>query len=146
MKIQDLAPEIGSRKKSKRVGRGEGSGHGKTSTKGHKGQKARSGGTKGAGFEGGQTPLQRRLPKRGFRNSPFKKEYAIINLDDIINFGLDVITPEVLREENIIKDMKDGLKILGKGNIDKPLNIKAHAFSSSALSKINAAGGKAEVL
>jgi len=146
MKIQDLAPGIGSNKKTKRVGRGEGSGHGKTCTKGHKGQKARSGGTKGAGFEGGQTPLQRRLPKRGFRNSPFKKEYATINLDDIMNFGLEVITPDVLRDENIIKDMKNGLKILGKGNIDKPLNIKAHAFSSSALSKINAAGGKAEVL
>ena len=146
MKIQDLAPGIGSNKKTKRVGRGEGSGHGKTCTKGHKGQKARSGGTKGAGFEGGQTPLQRRLPKRGFRNSPFKKENATINLDDIMNFGLEVITPDVLRDENIIKDMKNGLKILGKGNIDKPLNIKAHAFSSSALSKINAAGGKAEVL
>ena len=146
MKIQDLAPGIGSNKKTKRVGRGEGSGHGKTCTKGHKGQKARSGGTKGAGFEGGQTPLQRRLPKRGFRNSPFKKEYATINLDDIMNFGLEVITPDVLLDENIIKNMKNGLKILGKGTIDKPLNIKAHAFSSSALSKINAAGGKAEVL
>ena len=146
MKKQDLAPGIGSNKKPKRVGRGEGSGHGKTCTKGHKGQKARSGGTKGAGFEGGQTPLQRRLPKRGFRNSPFKKEYATINLDDIMNFGLEVITPDVLLDENIIKNMKNGLKILGKGTIDKPLNIKAHAFSSSALSKINAAGGKAEVL
>lgn len=146
MKIQDLAPGIGSNKKSKRVGRGEGSGHGKTCTKGHKGQKARSGGTKGAGFEGGQTPLQRRLPKRGFRNSPFKKEYAIINLADISGFGLDVVTPDVLLAENIIKDMKDGLKILGKGDIDRAVNIQAHAFSSSALSKINAAGGKAEVL
>ncbi len=124
-----------------------GSGHGKTSTKGHKGQKARSGGTKGPGFEGGQTTLQRRLPKRGFKNSPFKKEYAIINLADITKLaGIDVITPEVLLERKMIKDMKDGLKVLGTGDISKPLTIKAHAFSASALSKINAAGGKSEVL
>ncbi len=147
MKIQDLAPAKGSRHKAKRIGRGMGSGHGKTSTKGHKGQKARSGGTKGPGFEGGQTTLQRRLPKRGFKNSPFKKEYAIINLADITKLaGIDVITPEVLLERKMIKDMKDGLKVLGTGDISKPLTIKAHAFSASALSKINAAGGKSEVL
>ncbi|MCL4490783.1 MAG: 50S ribosomal protein L15 [Nitrospirae bacterium] len=147
MKIHDLAPAKGSRHKAKRIGRGMGSGHGKTSTKGHKGQKARSGGTKGPGFEGGQTTLQRRLPKRGFKNSPFKKEYAIINLADITKLaGIDVITPEVLLERKMIKDMKDGLKVLGTGDISKPLTIKAHAFSASALSKINAAGGKSEVL
>lgn len=147
MKIHDLAPAKGSRHKAKRIGRGMGSGHGKTSTKGHKGQKARSGGTKGPGFEGGQTTLHRRLPKRGFKNSPFKKEYAIINLADITKLaGIDVITPEVLLERKMIKDMKDGLKVLGTGDISKPLTIKAHAFSASALSKINAAGGKSEVL
>jgi large subunit ribosomal protein L15 len=147
MKIQDLAPAKGSRHKAKRIGRGMGSGHGKTATKGHKGQKARSGGTKGPAFEGGQTTLQRRLPKRGFKNSPFKKEYAVINLGDITKLaGIDAITPEVLLEKGIIKDIKDGLKVLGTGDISKPLTIKAHAFSSSALSKINAAGGKSEVL
>ncbi len=124
-----------------------GSGHGKTSTKGHKGQKARSGGTKGPAFEGGQTPLQRRLPKRGFKNSPFKKEYAIINLSNIAKLtNIDVITPEVLLENRVIKDMKDGLKVLGIGEITRSMTIKAHAFSASALLKINAAGGKSEVL
>lgn len=147
MKIQDLAPAIGSKHKPKRVGRGMGSGHGKTSTKGHKGQKARSGGTKGPAFEGGQTPLQRRLPKRGFKNSPFKKEYAIINLSNIAKLtNIDVITPEVLLENRVIKDMKDGLKVLGIGEITRSMTIKAHAFSASALLKINAAGGKSEVL
>lgn len=147
MKIQDLTPEKGSRRSSKRVGRGMGSGHGKTSTKGHKGQKARSGASKGPAFEGGQTPMQRRLPKRGFKNSPFKKEYAIINLKDIVKLSdAGMITPEVLLDRKVIKNIKDGVKILGEGTIDKPLNVKAHAFSSSALSKINAAGGKAEVL
>ncbi|MCX8030458.1 MAG: 50S ribosomal protein L15 [Thermodesulfovibrionales bacterium] len=147
MKIQDLAPEKGSVKKAKRVGRGPGSRHGKTSTKGHKGQKARSGRAKGPMFEGGQTPLQRRLPKRGFKNYPFKKEYAILNLSDINRLeGIEEISPDVLLKKKVIKDIKDGLKILGNGNIDKPLFIKAHAFSSSAVEKITAAGGKAEVL
>ncbi|MBI3593167.1 MAG: 50S ribosomal protein L15 [Nitrospirae bacterium] len=147
MRIEDLAPAEGSNKKAKRIGRGMGSGHGKTATKGHKGQKARSGGTKGPSFEGGQTNLARRLPKRGFKNMPFKKEYAIINLEDITRLtDADVITPEVLIEKKIIKDMKDGLKVLGDGNISRPITIKAHAFSSSAASKISAAGGKPEVL
>ncbi len=105
MKLEDIKPAANERKKSKRVGRGIGSGHGKTSCKGHKGQKARSGGTKGAGFEGGQMPLQRRLPKRGFKN-PFKVDYAVINLKDIDRIeGLDVITPDVLRDKGIIKDL-----------------------------------------
>jgi large subunit ribosomal protein L15 len=147
MKIHDLTPAENSKRKTKRIGRGPGSGHGKTSTKGHKGQKSRSGGTKGPAFEGGQTPLQRRLPKRGFKNRPFKKEYAVLNLKDLVKLGnLETITPEVLLQNKIIKDIKDGVKILGEGTIDRPITIKAHAFSSSAISKINAAGGKTEVL
>jgi len=146
MKIEDLKPAPGSRKRNKRVGRGIGSGHGKTSCKGHKGQKARSGGTKGPGFEGGQTPLQRRLPKRGFKNR-FAIEYAIINLKDIVKIqDADIITPEILVEKGIIKDLKNGIKVLGNGDIQRPLTIKAHAFSASAVSKISAAGGKAEVV
>lgn len=146
MKIADLKSAKGSTKKGKRVGRGVGSGHGKTSCKGHKGQKARSGGTKGPGFEGGQMPLQRRLPKRGFKNR-FKIEYAIINLKDVGNLdGIEVITPDDLFERGIIKNLKDGLKVLGNGEIKRSFTIKAHAFSVSALAKIAAAGGKAEVI
>lgn len=147
MKIQDLKPAKGSTKNPKRVGRGIGSGHGKTSTRGHKGQKARSGGSKGPMFEGGQTTLQRRLPKRGFKNYPFKKEYAIINLKDIekLNLGSE-ITPEVLLQNRIIKNIKDGLKVLGEGTLTKPLTIKAHAFSTSAMEKIKSVGGNVEVL
>lgn len=146
MKIEDLRPAEGSKKKNKRVGRGAGSGHGKTSCRGHKGQKARSGGTKGPGFEGGQMPLQRRLPKRGFKNR-FKIEYAIINLKDINRIeGLDVITPEVLVEKGIIKDLKDGLKVLGVGEIQRPFTIKADAFSASVQAKVAAAGGKIEII
>jgi large subunit ribosomal protein L15 len=146
IKIEDLKPAAGKSKKVKRVGRGIGSGHGKTSCKGHKGQKARSGGTKGPGFEGGQMPLQRRLPKRGFKNR-FTFNYAVINLKDLIRLeGLDTITPEILVEKGIIKDLKDGLKILGEGEISRPIKIKADAFSASALSKITAAGGKPEII
>jgi large subunit ribosomal protein L15 len=145
MRIEDLKPAPGSTKKTKRVGRGIGSGHGKTSCKGHKGQKARSGGPKGPAFEGGQMPLQRRLPKRGFKNR-FTIEYAIVNLKDISKMeGTDVITAETLIEQGIIKDLKNGLKVLGEGEIKRPLTIKAHAFSASAIAKIAAAGGKAEV-
>jgi large subunit ribosomal protein L15 len=146
MKIEEIKPAEGSRKRNKRVGRGVGSGHGKTSCKGHKGQKARSGGTTGLGFEGGQMPLQRRLPKRGFKNR-FGVEYAVINLDRINALkDMDVVTPEVLLEKRIIKDMKDGLKVLGGGKIERPVTVKATAFSSAAAEKIAAAGGKAEVL
>lgn len=146
MKIEDLRPALESRKKAKRIGRGIGSGHGKTSCKGHKGQKSRSGGTKGPGFEGGQMPLQRRLPKRGFKNR-FRVDYAIVNLKDISRLeGLDIITPEVLVEKGIIKGLKNGIKILGKGEIQRPLKIKANAFSTSAKAKIDASGGKAEVI
>jgi large subunit ribosomal protein L15 len=146
MKIEDIRPAEGSRKRSKRVGRGVGSGHGKTSCKGHKGQKARSGGTTGLGFEGGQMPLQRRLPKRGFKNR-FGVEYAVINLDRINALkDMDVVTPELLLEKKIIKDMKDGLKVLGDGKLERPVTVKATAFSAAAEKKITAAGGKAEVL
>lgn len=146
MKIEDIKPAEGSRKKSKRVGRGIGSGHGKTSCKGHKGQKARSGGNVGLGFEGGQMPLQRRVPKRGFHNK-FGIAYATINIDKINGLtGVDLITPEMLVEKRIIKDLKDGLKVLGNGKIERPVTVKATAFSASAVEKINAAGGKAEVI
>jgi large subunit ribosomal protein L15 len=146
MRIEDITPAEGSTKNKKRVGRGVGSGHGKTSCKGHKGQKARSGGTKGAGFEGGQMPLQRRIPKRGFTNI-FKKEYAIINLDTLDALKDDaVITPELLIEKGVIKRRKDGLKVLANGSIQRPVTIKANAFSTSAAAKIEAAGGKTEVI
>ena len=146
MRIEDIRPAEGSRKRNKRVGRGVGSGHGKTSCKGHKGQKARSGGTTGLGFEGGQMPLQRRLPKRGFKNRA-GIEYAVINLDRINDLkGMDVITPETLMEKRIIRDIKDGLKVLGDGKIERPVTVKATAFSASASEKIAAAGGKTEVI
>lgn len=146
MKIEEIKPAEGSRKKCKRVGRGVGSGHGKTSCKGHKGQKARSGGTVGLGFEGGQMPLQRRVPKRGFRNR-FAVEYSIVNLDTINGLqGIDVITPELLKEKKLIRDLKDGLKVLGDGKIERPVTVRAAAFSASAASKIAAAGGKTEVI
>jgi len=145
MKIADLKPSDGSRKRAKRVGRGIGSGHGKTSCKGHKGQKSRSGGPKGPAFEGGQMPLQRRLPKRGFKNR-FRIEYSVLNLKDLDRIQADTITPELLFERGLLKDLKDGLKILGEGELHRPVTIKADAFSSSALTKIAAAGGKAEVI
>lgn len=130
----------------KRVGRGIGSGTGKTSGKGHKGQKARSGGVKGAGFEGGQMPLQRRLPARGFTN-PFRVEYEIVNLTDLNRFesGSEV-TPELLRETRLVRKAGAPIKVLGRGELDRSLTIRAHRFSRSALEKIEAAGGKAEVI
>lgn len=146
MKLEELRPAPGAKKKPKRIGRGPGSGHGKTSTKGHKGQKARSGGVKGPGFEGGQMPLQRRLPKRGFKN-PFRKEYAIVNLDDLAPLAdQGTLTPELLYKKGIVKDLKDGLKVLGMGELKSKIVIQAHKFSKSAIEKIQAAGGKAEVI
>lgn len=146
MRLNELSPAKGARKKEKRIGRGTGSGHGKTSTKGHKGQNARSGGPKGPGFEGGQMPFQRRMPKRGFTNI-FRKEYAILNLKDLSEFkSSDAITPEVLLEKGVIRKLKDGVKILGEGDLKGPLTIKANKFSNSAIKKIEAAGGKAEVI
>lgn len=146
MKLEELRPAPGAKKKPKRIGRGPGSGHGKTSTKGHKGQKARSGGVKGPGFEGGQMPLQRRLPKRGFKN-PFRREYAIVNLDDLAPLAEQgTLTPELLREKGVVKDLKDGLKVLGMGELKSKIIVQAHKFSKSAIEKIQAAGGKAEVI
>jgi len=145
MRIEELKPAPGSRKRPKRVGRGPGSGHGKTATKGHKGQKARAGAGKGPGFEGGQMPLQRRLPKRGFKNIN-RIEYAVINLDRLNNFEGDTVTPEELVERRFLGSIKDGLKVLGTGELKKALTVKAHAFSDSAMKKIAQAGGKAEVI
>lgn len=146
MKIEDLKPPIGKRKRPKRVGRGIGSGHGKTSCRGHKGQKARSGGAKGPGFEGGQMPIQRRLPKRGFKNLN-KVEYAIVNLKDINNIeDSNVITPELLLEKGVVRDLKNGIKILGEGEVYKPFTVRANAFSASAKAKIEASGGKCELI
>ena len=143
MRIEDIKPADGSSRKVKRVGRGFGSGHGKTSCHGHKGQKARSGGMKGRGFEGGQMPLQRRLPKRGFHNR-FGISYAIVNLDVLDKLDAEVITPELLREKGLVKDLRDGLKVLGNGKISRAVTVKASAFSASAAEKIAAAGGKTE--
>ncbi len=147
MKLDELRPALGSRKSRKRLGRGIGSGLGKTSGRGHKGQWARAGGGVRPGFEGGQTPLFRRLPKRGFSNYPFKKEWSIINLGQLDQFaaGTDV-TPDTLLEMGIVKQVKDGVKILGNGELTVALNVKAHAFSGAAKEKIAAAGGTAEVI
>lgn len=146
MKLHELRPVDGARKDGFRLGRGHGSGNGKTAGKGHKGQKARSGGLGKLGFEGGQTPLARRLPKRGFTNFT-RKEYAIINLDQLNRFedGTEV-NPTILKELGIVKSLKDGLKVLGEGELEKKLTVKAHKFSASAAAAIEKAGGKAEVI
>ncbi|MBI5674719.1 MAG: 50S ribosomal protein L15 [Nitrospirae bacterium] len=145
MRLSELAPEIGSRKKRKRVGRGVGSGHGKTSCKGHKGQKARTGGGTKSGFEGGQMPLQRRIPKRGF-TSNFQKQYFAVNIGSLNNLSEAVITPEVLLNEGLIKNTKGKVKILGKGEVTRQFSVKAHAFSASAREKINKAQGSLEII
>jgi large subunit ribosomal protein L15 len=146
MKLHELTPAPGSRHTRKRVGRGIGSGTGKTAGSGHKGQKARSGGGVRPGFEGGQNPLFRRLPKRGFTNIS-RKEYAIVNLEELNKFadGTEV-TPEVLMESGVIKNPKSGIKVLGNGDITVKLTVKANKFSQSAVDKIQAAGGKTEVI
>ena len=147
MKLNELnrAPEAKSRK---RVGRGPGSGMGKTSTRGQKGQKSRSGASIPAWFQGGQTPLYRRLPKRGFNNAEFRTEYATINLSDLNKFfnDGDVVTPELLKEKGIVKKQLCGVKVLGNGELEKKLTVKANRFSNSAITKIESAGGKAEVI
>ncbi len=147
MNLHDLKPAEGSKKKRTRVGRGTGSGHGFTSGRGSKGQNARSGGKVRPTFEGGQTPLFRRLPKFGFTNI-FKKEYNEVNVYQLNKFSNEEeVTAETLIEKGIIKSRaKDGVKILGNGELEKSLHIKAHAFSSSAREKIENAGGKAEVI
>ena len=147
MKLHTLAPAEGATKERKRLGRGVGSGTGKTSGKGHKGQNARSGGGVRPGFEGGQLPLFRRLPKRGFSNADFKVRYAVINLSDLNRFEDGaVVTPEILKEMGLVKSQLDGIKVLGNGTLEKKVNVKAHKFSSVAKEQIEKMGGKAEVI
>lgn len=143
--LSTVGVPAGQRHTPKRVGRGMGSGHGKTSTRGHKGQMSRSGSRHKRGFEGGQMPLQRRLPKRGFRNI-FRKRFAIINLKQIAELGEAAISPELLLERGVLKNLHDGLKILGEGELTTAVTVSAHRFSESAREKIVKAGGKAEVL
>jgi large subunit ribosomal protein L15 len=133
-------------KKRKRIGCGIGSGHGKTSTKGHKGQRARSGFSQRAGFEGGQNPLYRRLPKRGFNNAAFRREYAIINLDRIAALDEKEVSLETLQSHGLIKKAENGFKVLGTGEIKKAVVVKAHRFSESAKAKIEKAGGQAVLI
>lgn len=146
MNLSDLGPVKGARKKRKRVGRGPGSGHGKTAGAGNKGQLSRQGFSRRRDFEGGQMPLVRRLPKRGFTNI-FRKEFAVVNLDRLAAFedGAQV-TPESLLERGVIKKLLDGVKILGRGDLDRKLAVRAHRFSAEAMRKIQAAGGTAEIL
>jgi large subunit ribosomal protein L15 len=144
--LHELKPVDGARKARKRLGRGSGSGTGKTSGKGQKGQKARSGGGVRPGFEGGQLPLFQRIPKRGFKNVN-RKEYAVINLDDLNKFEVgEVITPEVLLSRNVLKKTLDGVKILANGQLEKAITVKAHKFSKAAEQAITQAGGTIEVI
>ena len=147
MKLNELqsAPEA---KVKKRVGRGPGSGMGKTATRGENGQKSRSGASIPAWFQGGQSPLYRRLPKRGFNNARYREEFATINLSDLNNHfnDGDVVSPELLKEKGIIKKQLCGVKVLGNGELEKKLTIKANRFSTAAVTKIESAGGKAEVI
>lgn len=146
MKLHEIKPAEGSRLTRNRVGRGIGSGNGKTSGRGHKGQNSRSGGGVRPGFEGGQNPLYRRLPKRGFTN-PSRKEYAIVNLDTLNRFEAGtVVTPELLVETGVVSNLKDGVKILGNGELNVKLTVKAQKFSETAVEKIAAAGGNTEVI
>lgn len=147
MKLENL-PVSNETKRRKRVGRGPGSGMGKTSTRGQKGQKSRSGSSIPAWFQGGQTPLHRRIPIRGFNNKRFTTRYAVINLSDLDKFfnDGDVVTPEILKEKGIIKKELSGIKVLGNGELTKKITIKAHRFSTKAVTKIENAGGKAEVI
>lgn len=147
MKLYNLHPNEGATHATKRLGRGTSSGHGKTSGKGHKGQNARSGGGVRAVFEGGQLPLYRRLPKRGFTNARFKVEYAVINMTDLNKFDNGaVITPELLKEMGLVKNQLSGIKVLGNGTLEKKVTIKAHKFSAKAVEQIEKLGGKAEVI
>ena len=147
MKLNNITPTEGAFKERKRVGRGTGSGLGKTSGKGHKGQNARSGGGVRVGFEGGQLPLFRRLPKRGFSNANFKIRYATINLSDLNNFEDGaVVSPELLKEMGLVKKQLDGIKVLGNGTLSKKLTVKAHKFSEKAKEEIEKLGGTPEVI
>ena len=147
MSLNNLRPPKGAKHVKRRVGRGPGSGHGKTASRGHKGAKSRSGHRFKRGFEGGQMPLHRRVPKRGFHN-PFRVEYAVVNLDtlaEVFEAGSSV-TPELLRERGLVRKAKSKIKVLGRGDITKKLTVQAHKFSGKAAEKIAAAGGSTEVL
>ncbi len=146
MKINELSPAEGSRRGRKRVGRGPGSGHGKTSCRGHKGQKSRSGGGIRPGFEGGQMPIHRRLPKRGFKN-PFRKEYSVVNVGDLSRFEPNSqLDPDLLKQAGLVWKMLDGVKLLGSGEISHPLVVRIHKISDAARKKIEGAGGRVEIL
>jgi large subunit ribosomal protein L15 len=146
MRLNDLAPEKGQRKARKRVGRGVGSGSGKTAGRGHKGQNARSGGGVRPGYEGGQMPIHRRLPKRGFKNH-FKSVFAIVNVQDLNRFEAQALIDEALLIKNgLVKGDRDGIKLLGKGEVQVPVTVRVNKFSESARQKIEAAGGKIEVI
>jgi large subunit ribosomal protein L15 len=147
MSLNSIRPPKGAKHPKKRLGRGPGSGHGKTASRGHKGAKSRSGHRFKRGFEGGQMPLHRRVPKRGFHN-PFRVEYAVVNLDvlgEVFDAG-SAVTPEVLRERGLVRESRARIKVLGRGELKKKLTVQAHKFSGSAAEKIAAAGGTAEVL
>ena len=147
MKLHELEKNIGATQKRKIVGRGRGSGLGKTSGKGHKGQNARSGGGVNPIFEGGQTPLYRSLPKRGFNNYEFQIRYAVINVSDLNRFeNGTVVTPALLKETGVIKNQLDGIKVLGNGTLEKKLTVQAHKFSKTAIEKLEASGSKIEVM
>ncbi|MGE5568682.1 MAG: 50S ribosomal protein L15 [Rhodospirillales bacterium] len=145
MNLSGLKPPAGQKKNSRRVGRGMGSGRGKTAGRGQKGQHSISGFSQKRGFEGGQMPLHRRLPKRGFRNI-FKKEYAVVNVGVLERLEGDQFTPERLQELGVIKALGDGLKVLGSGELTRPIQVQAHLFSKSAQDKIQAAGGSAQII
>lgn len=146
MNLHDLTPARGAKKRRKRIGRGPGSGHGKTATKGHKGLLARSGGGKRPGFEGGQMPLIRRLPKFGFTN-PFRTEYAVVNIRSLENWtGGETVTPQAMVDAGLVKRKTLPIKVLGHGELKKTLVVQAHKFSKSAEAKIQAAGGRVEVI
>ena len=147
MKLHDVREKPGARQRRKRIGRGRASGHGKTSGRGHKGAKSRSGYKHKAGFEGGQMPLVRRVPKRGFSNYPFKKQWAEVNLSQLVRFGAgSTVDPESLKDAGLVKGRYDGIVILGRGDLEVALTVKAHRFSKTAAEKIQAAGGTAEVV
>jgi large subunit ribosomal protein L15 len=147
MKLHSMVKPAGAFKTRTRVGRGPGSGIGKTSGRGENGQKSRSGYSRRAGFEGGQLPLYRRLPKRGFSNAKFKTVYAVINLSDLNRFDNGaVVTPEILKDMGLVKNQLDGIKVLGKGTLEKKLTVKAKKFSDKAKEEIEKLGGKVEVI
>ena len=143
MSLSSLKPAKGSIRNTKRIGRGNATGQGRTAGKGHKGYQSRSGTKNRFHFEGGQTPLMRRLPKRGFSNYGFRKEVQIVNLDRISTLGLDKVNPEILVEKGVVKHSAISVKILGNGNIDNPVEVTAHMFSKSAIEKLEKSGGKA---